>query len=81
MAYRHRSQKEDIPNVIEKDPVRIFAQSTLSISNNNFDWLSCFNRRLKDGELGKVISDVRNNFPTCKLFAERICKNIVDKCC
>ena len=51
------------------------------VLNSNFDRLSCFNRRLIDAELGKVISDVRNNVPTGKVFEERICKNIVHKCC
>ena len=40
-----------------------------------------FNRRLKDAELGKLISDVRNNVPTGKVFAELILKKIVYKCC
>ena len=40
-------------------------------------------RRLKAAELGKVISDVRNNVPTGKVFAELIdfVKKIVHKCC
>ena len=29
-AYRHRYQKEEIPNVVEKDPVKISAQSIFS---------------------------------------------------